>query len=262
MSGAPLNLHDVEAVDDRPRAPGVAPGAEAQRELAGGVEVEALEALGRAAREGEVLARRIGEALLVVDLGEQRQDRPAPGALLQDAEERKKVRVDGDRAVLVRLGLLDPLVLVVPRLRDADLLAVDVDVGPRQHAQLAGARVGVDRDHVRLAPIERDGLARGDERRFRRVRVHLDAFAPAGVGRLDAGGEVDVEDAELAALRREHLAERHRQLPPHVAARLGGDVPAAAPLRVEGADRGVDVVAHVLDVVARELLWILVADAR
>ncbi|HEY1695835.1 MAG TPA: hypothetical protein VGG39_26890 [Polyangiaceae bacterium] len=72
MAGAALHLHDVEAVDDRPCASRVAPRPESQGQLGGRVELEPFDALGRAAREGEVLPRRVGEALLVVDGGQER----------------------------------------------------------------------------------------------------------------------------------------------------------------------------------------------
>ncbi|HEY1695834.1 MAG TPA: hypothetical protein VGG39_26885 [Polyangiaceae bacterium] len=165
-----------------------------------------------------------------------------------------------DRAVLVRLGLLDPLVVVVPRLRDADLLAVEVDVAPREHAELAGAGVRVRRDHVRLAPRQRDRLARSDERRLRRVGVHLEAVARGDLGRLHAGRQVHVDDPELAALAGEHLAQRDRELAPHVPARLWGEVGSPAALLVERPDGLVDGVAYVLHVVAGQALRGLVAD--
>ncbi|HEY6463206.1 MAG TPA: hypothetical protein VIY73_23720, partial [Polyangiaceae bacterium] len=160
----------------------------------------------------------------------------------------------------MRLRLLDPLVVVVPRLRDADLLAVEVDVAPREHAQLAGARVRVCRDHVRLPPVEGDGLARRDEQRLRGVGVALEPLAPACLGGLHARREVDVEHAQLAPLAGEHLAQRDRQLTPDVAGGLRGEAPASASVLVVLADHVVERVAHVLHVVAREAPGGLVAD--
>ncbi len=135
--------------------------------------------------ELEVLAHDDGE-LVVVRARERWDDEiGALAAVAHSLQKWEKVRLDRDLAALVRLGALELFVLVVPRLGDADLLVVEVDVVPRECLQLARPGVRVRRDRVELAPREGHVVAGHQREQFRRMWVALQLVATT-LGRLDA----------------------------------------------------------------------------
>jgi hypothetical protein len=83
-------------------------------------------------RNCEVLASEGGN-LIGVGLGEQGYDEPGSSrAAAHASQKRQQIRLERDLSALVRFRRLDSLVLVVPRLGDANLLIIEVNVGPLQ----------------------------------------------------------------------------------------------------------------------------------
>lgn len=133
---------------------------------------------------------------------------------------------------------------------------IEVDVCPRENAELARSQVEVERQRVDLAPLDRDHLAREELERLLRVEERLATHLPRlTIPRwLDADARVRlaVEDAEVAPLARRRGLERAREAAPHVHRRLARDRAAVPSAALPGPhpllDGAVERIADVLDV--------------